>query len=425
MTNHDARPAAFKTALTDRYLKAINPPSKPDHGSASTFHRDTIVPGLALRVTDGGVRTWIIEKRLPNGGKTLRRKFGRYPTLALADARDKARELMRQIEGGEDPREVNKEKQRRAEQEKQKTFAVVTGLFIKNYVVVNRPKSEKKYREVFASAALKDWQTKPVGKIMRDDVRAVLDRYVEKGKLIAANRMRAHLSKFFNWAALRGYVDASPVAGVERPLEREKPRDRVLTDDEVKAVWKACDTTGDVFSRLVQVLILTGVRRSEAANVQWQELDLDNALWTIPGERMKNGGKHVVPLSAPVVAILRDLKPAAKGYVFCLSHGANVGGNGEYTPKPLNGFSKSKDRLDTAAGVTDWHLHDIRSTMATWMQSQGVGLAVVSALLSHRLPTAAAATRVYALHEYLAEKRQALDAWAAHVLRLAGGKSTS
>jgi integrase len=215
---------------------------------------------------------------------------------------------------------------------------------------------------------------------------------------MTANRVHGIVRKFFNWCIEHDLIANSPVAGVRAP-NKEVSRDRVLTDDELRTVWRAVET--DPHAAIVQLLILTGQRRSEVAGMMWSEIDLDAALWTLPRERVKNARRHEVPLSKQAVAILRRVPRIDDYSVFAL--------------KPPHGvLQRTKERV----GVDSWTLHDLRRTAASGMARLGASLAVIEKVLNHVSGSFAGIVGVYQRHEFAEEKRAALQMWADHVERL-------
>jgi integrase len=214
-----------------------------------------------------------------------------------------------------------------------------------------------------------------------------------------------------------------------KPPAKNTSRERALDESELTEVWRVSADLGYPAAAFLQCLILTGQRRGEVAGMRWRDVDLEKALWTIPAEFMKSGRVHVVPLSAPVVSLLKgDRFPRfTKGdYIFTTTSGE----------KAINGFSKFKQHIDGKTleqrkklkinkdNIPDWTLHDIRRTMTTWMAKSGVLPHVLSAVLGHSAAASvsvmpsAAVTRVYNRYAYLDEKRAALEAWAQFVLSL-------
>ena len=226
---------------------------------------------------------------------------------------------------------------------------------------------------------------------------------------LTANRVLAAIRKLFSWAIQRGIVAASPVAGVTPPVA-EKARDRILTGDEILQFWKATTELGYPFGDLAKMLLLTGQRRNEVAQMTWGELDLDRALWTLPGERTKNRKPHEVPLSDAAMGIIAAMPriQTAGGFVFT-SNGRTRIAN----------FSRGKTALDSAMhGENHWTLHDLRRTAASGMARLGIALPVIEKALNHSSGSFRGIVSVYQRHSYADEKRNALQAWARFVLSL-------
>jgi integrase len=210
---------------------------------------------------------------------------------------------------------------------------------------------------------------------------------------------------FFGWCVGRAILDASPAKGIAAPA-REATRDRVLSDEELARIIIAARRVNGPYGSIVEFLALTGQRREEVARLTWDELDLAGRLWTIPSSRTKNGKPHIVHLSHEAVALLRRL-PRLGRFVFSLS-GA----------KAFQSFSAAKRELDKLSGVSDWRLHDLRRTCVSGMARLGVAPHVADKVLNHQTGTISGVAAVYQRHEFLAEREDALDRWAAHVAAL-------
>jgi integrase len=206
----------------------------------------------------------------------------------------------------------------------------------------------------------------------------------------------------FGWAVKRGSLVSNPFTAV--PVAPTTRRERVLCDDEIAALWRATNE-GGTFNNIIRALILTGQRREEVAGMVQAELSNDLSTWTIPASRAKNRVTHVVPLSAPVQELLRNL-PWFGGFLFPGLRGA------------YNGWSKAKSALDARSGVTDWRLHDLRRTMATGLQRLGVRLEVTEQVLNHISGSRAGIVGIYQRHDFAAEKRAALEAWGQHIMAI-------
>jgi integrase len=193
-------------------------------------------------------------------------------------------------------------------------------------------------------------------------------------------------------------------------------RHRALSDHELGLVWRCSDCLGSPFGPIVRSLILTAQRRDEVGGLVWHELDLDGALWTLPAVRSKNRREHTIPLAPVTVEILRAQRPFADS-PFLFSAGG----------RPPSGFAKAKERLDKSvakqnggAPIEHWTLHDLRRTAASGMAKIGVDLPVIEKVLNHVSGSFAGIVGIYQRHDYAAEKRIALDKWAAHVANVVG-----
>jgi integrase len=190
------------------------------------------------------------------------------------------------------------------------------------------------------------------------------------------------------------------------PPPAGRPRDRVLSDDELAAVLRTGMTLPDPYGSIVMFLALTGQRRSEVANMRWEELDLDKGLWTIPARRTKTRRSHVVHLTPQMVALL-PLRQEDQPLVFPSAQGKTY----EY-------FSAMKKRHDAASGVTGWVLHDLRRTVATGMAALGVAPHVADKILNHQSGAISGIAAVYQRHEFMAERKAAIELWSRHVAKI-------
>ncbi|TAN71018.1 MAG: hypothetical protein EPN20_04975 [Magnetospirillum sp.] len=263
------------------------------------------------------------------------------------------------------------------------------------------------------------WANRPVAAITRADVRSVLDTMVERGSAGGANNLLAHLSKFFNWCAEKDLLEIPPTDRLKPPGPKNVG-ERTLSAAEIAEVWQAFGAEGGAFCDLFKLLLLTGQRRAEVGGMlrtELSDLDGDKPTWEIPSDRTKNGRPHTVPL-APAAAKIIKARPeiGEAGFLFTTS--------GE---TPVSGFSKTKERVDgriarkrEEAGIRpmpDWTLHDLRRTMVTLMNERlGIAPHVVEACVNHVSGGAKAGVAgVYNKALYLAERREAMTAWAAYV----------
>ena len=323
----------MRKTLTDRLLRSL----KPRETSFDVM--DALVPGLSVRVLPSGKRSFVLIGRFPGGRNPTRRALGGYGEVTLEKARGKARDWLELIRRGVDP-QAEEQRLRQAEHRRlQNTFEAVVEDFIKEKV-----SSERKSKEVerdIRREFIPRWANRPITDISAQDVRDVIKAAKDRGAPYQAHNLLVLARRMFSW------IIDQQVYGLESsPCERLKPktiigkkvfRSRILREDELRAFWRATQRLGYPYGPLFQVLALTGQRKSEVAEARWSEIDLDRKLWIIPADRMKADAAHIVPLSDDVMVILRSLPRFKRGdYLFSTTFGV----------KPVNGFSKAKQRVD-------------------------------------------------------------------------------
>jgi integrase len=270
------------------------------------------------------------------------------------------------------------------------------------------------------------WADRPVRSIGAADIKVVVDEAIKRAvpglerrretpRAEATGRaLHARLSAFFGWCVEDMRIEINPCAKLRRPTA-SKSRDRVLTDNELAAVWKACDDLAPQYGALVRLLILTGARLREIGYMTWSELSNDLTLWTLPAARAKNGRDHLVPLPPLARDIIRSAPRVSDEFVLSL------GGD-----KALESYARLKRQLDGLARVSEpWTLHDLRRTMASGLQKLGIKLEVTEAVLNHLSGSRGGIVGVYQRHDWFEEKGQALLAWSARVEGLVEGRSIS
>jgi integrase len=367
-------------------------------GEARREIPDGYVKGLYLIVQPSGAKSWAVRYR--HGGRPRKYTIGNYPLYGLKEARERGIEALRAASEGRDP----------AVTETPSVDSIESAVeeFLERHVRRNyRPRPMGEAERLLRSYVVETWRGRRVSSIARADVRRMLDRIVERGTPIAANRVHSVTRGLFNWLVGQEIIAASPCTGLKPPAGKEGSRDRVLSDDELRRVWQAAGQLGP-YGAMVRLLILTGQRRGEVAGMEWAELDLENRLWTLPRERVKNDRRHEVPLSPQAVAIIQSLPRISDRYVFSVNGTA-----------PANDFGGNRDRLHGLLGdMSPWVLHDLRRTAASGMARLGISLAVIEKILNHVSGSFAGIVGVYQRHEFADEKRAALEKWADHVERL-------
>ena len=382
------------------------------------------LPGLYLVVQPTGAKSWAVRYR--HAGKPGKATLGPYPVLGLADARERAAETLKRVGDGVSPAAAKRAQKAAAEAAAKDTIDVFAASFVARYA---KPKNRSwaETERILNREVIPAWKGRTVGEITRRDVIELLDGVVDRGAATMANRVFSAVRKMFAWGVERDVIAASPCTGL-RPPSSEVKRDRVLSDDELRAVWTVAEGQAYPWGPFVSLLILTGQRREEVAQAQWSEFDLArDAVWTIPPERAKNGKRHEVPLAPQAVALLSGL-PKIKG----------EGGKARWVftttgDTPVSGFTLMKRRLDAAAETAlnkdrdeplpfpAWRIHDLRRTVASGMAAIGVNLPVVEKVLNHTSGSFGGVAGVYQRYDFADEKRRALCAWANRLDVLASG----
>ena len=231
--------------------------------------------------------------------------IGPYPDIKLVQARRQASEALERVRAGADPLQ-DKRVRRDAVRSGGDNFGSLVRDYLERHGRKNlAPRTYAETKRILELDDLKDWRARSVAKITRRDVMEVVQR-IEMRAEIQANRTLARSKALFSWAVQKDRIAVSPAAGIKPPT-KEAPRDRVLSDDEMRWLWSGCEEIDWPFGPLVKLLMLTAQRRDEVAGMAWSEIDLDKRTWTIPGRRVKNDRAHVVHLSEPAIAVLRGL----------------------------------------------------------------------------------------------------------------------
>jgi integrase len=276
--------------------------------------------------------------------------------------------------------------------------------------------------ELYAKPRNKDWKrtesvlhkfdglkNRPIDQIKRQDVSKVLDGIIANGTPMRANRALSAIKKLMNWYVMRGDIETSPVA-LLRPPTPEIPRDRVLNDDEIRAIWQHSATEDYPFGPFLKLLLMTGQRRTEVSAMRWSELNLDECIWELPASRVKNGRLHIVPLPLQVVDLLRSLSRFLDSDFVFTTTGRSA----------ISGFGRLKERIEATLpeNTPDWRFHDFRRTASTGMAKIGVMPHVIDAVTNHKSGVVSGVGATYNRYTYFNEKREALEQWADHLTEL-------
>jgi integrase len=389
--------------------------------------RDADSP-LVFRLTSDGARSMSVRTRLH--GRQVRFTYPRAAVIHnLGDARRWAHKVIDSCKEGTDPREA----ERKAQAAVRDTVGAVAAEWLKRDQCGNRSHDEVK--RIIDRDVLGAWGGRRIQEITRRDAIELIDAIADRGAVTMARRVQTHIHRLFRWAVARGIVEASPVTDLPKPGRIVK-RDRVLSDDEVARVWAAAEAVGWPFGQVVQLLILTGARRSEIGRLEWRELDLDAGVLRIDGARTKNGEPQDIPLSPAAIDILNALPRVADADGNQVRHVFTTTGE-----SPVSGWSRAKLALNNKdlklrreeaeeAGqdpiavepLAEWRLHDLRRTVATGLQRLGQRLEVIEAVLGHVSGSRGGIVGIYQRHNFADEKHAALVAWAEHVVKIIGGK---
>jgi integrase len=354
-------------------------------------------PGLYLVIQPSGKKSWAVRYRID--GKPRKLTLKGLPSLAVAHTL--AQQALDKVAQGSDPAS-----ERPVPVRKPDLFRTVAAEFIKRHVNENtRASYANDVRRRFTKDILPQLGDMDIRQVTRLDVNRVLDAVADRGGGLSGNVIHSMLRSLFAYAVDRGNIDVSPMAAMKKPL-KEGSRDRVLSDSEISRLWIACEGLGYPGGPFVQVLLLTGQRRTEVGGMRWDELNLEERVWHLPGERAKNGKPHSIPLSDAVIEIINSV-PKIGSYVFSSGGGY-----------PFIGYHRAKVAIDVIDPLDgNWVLHDLRRTVATNMAKLHVPLQVAEAVLNHT-GTLGGIAGVYNKHTYADEKRKALETWANYVVGL-------
>jgi integrase len=380
----------MRTKLTPAFVQKARAKSDAER----TLFWDMDLPGFGLVVTASGHRSFIVQYRA--GGRSRRMTID--GVLGLTAARKRARVLLGDVARDRDPL-----------QERRSAISLAEDTF-KSIAEAYFAREGKKLRTVAERRVTLERLVYPrigsqaISTIRRSDVVKLLDRIEDENGSVMADRTLAYIRKVMNWHASRSDEFRSPIVrGMARTSGKDRARARILTDDELRAVWKAAQATPGPFGIFVKFLLLTGARRGEAAEMTWGELSSPN--WTLPAARNKVKVDLIRPLSAAAQAELAKLPHIGKrGFAF------TTGGD-----SPIGGFSKFKQRFDVACGVTGWTFHDLRRTARSLMSRAGVPSDHAERCLGHVM---LGVRGTYDRHEYYEEKRGAYEALAAQIERI-------
>lgn len=369
-------------------------------GQSERIVWDADLHSFGIRIRASGNRAWVIRPPR-SGGQSRLHTIGSVDAIDITTARQTAREKLGEVALGGDPTKARKEARAKA--------SVTVGSLIPRYLADKEQRLRPSSLSNAKNHLNNHWRPlhdRPLTDVTRAEVAARHREVAQDRGPHAADRARAVLSGFFTWAIREGLTEQNPVTNTNTAT-KPTSRERVLSNEELAAVWKSC--RDDDYGRIVRLLILTGLRRTEVAGMRWDEIDMAKAMWSIPASRMKNKRPHTVPLSREALDIIAAVpERVGRECVFGSGKGA------------FSGFSKAKKSLDKRldGAAVEWTVHDLRRTTATGMNTIGVLPHIVEAVLSHVSVHKAGVAGTYNRAAYKAEKRDALDRWSSYVTSL-------
>lgn len=366
--------------LTDLLLRAAKP---PERGTTTLW--DGTLKHFGVRISSGGAKSFIILL-----GSGRRQAIGRYPTITLAKAREKAKAILAERTLGKHrPNSISWKKG--------------IELYLAHVKTKNRPRTYNEYERAlrryfpFGDTKLAD--------VTKQDISAKLTRLSETPS--QQKHAAVYLKTFFNWAINEEYLTSNPLQSFKQGKPRR--RKRILNDDELRAIWDAASQIGGLFGPIVKLILLTGQRRGEIAGLLDSFFSHNQQTLTLPGTLTKNHLEHTFPVGQMAATLISvQLKSAdRRGSAFLFPSRTSI-------ERPFNGWSKCKRELDKSANIAPWTLHDLRRTFRSGLGRLGVRPDIAERLVNH-VSSRTEMEETYDLWSYLPEMREAMDKWESHV----------
>jgi integrase len=370
-------------------------------GQSDVIYWDVGRPGFGVKVTPKGRRVFVVLYRTGGSGSRLRKyTIGPYGRVTLHQAQVAAQKVFSAKLEGRDPAGEKREAKRRI-------VADRVDDLLEAYIAqhVSQRRSGGEISRLLRREIGKAWGSRSIHEITKRDVVEVITAIEQRGAPVAANKTLKTLKTFLRWCVGRAVLDRSPADGVPLPA-KEISRDRILADNELARVIIAARKIGGPYGGIVELLASTAQRREEVARASTDELDIEQRIWTLPKSRTKNGKPHIVHLSNEAVIVLNKSNRIRR-FVFSFDG-----------TRPFQDFSRAKRELDELSGVTGWRLHDLRRTCVSGMARLGIPPHVADKILNHQSGTISGVAAVYQRHDFLAERKDALERWGAHAAKI-------
>jgi integrase len=372
--------------LTDLSLKSLRPPQE-----GQRTYTDDALPGFGVRISQGGSRTFV----LVHGPTRRRETIGRFPPLTLQEARAEARRRLAQYTLG-----------------KLALIPITVEDAVAQFIAAaekrNKPRTVRDYRRLLKRHF--NLGTTRLGDVTATEIQRRLDR------LSATPNEQNHAFTiaqiFFRYSVAQGWLDRNPYEGMSLP-NRTTPRDRVLADAEIAAVWRAADGYGYPFGTIVQLCILTGQRRSEIGRLRWDYLDPEPGSITLPAAETKNNRQHTFPLGPTAASIVRSIDRGSP-YLFPARRDFRM----DMPSTVYNSWAKDKRAFDRMCPIAHWTLHDLRRTFSTNLAGLNTPPHVLERILNHSSGTISGVAAIYNRFRYMEEMRAAIEAWEGKLARL-------
>jgi integrase len=412
-------PQMSRLRLTALGVERLKPPAS---GRIEVW--DTILPGLGLRVTDQGRKTFVVMTMVGTGdavrdaegsiiaGRRLKRITLQptWPALTLDQARELARDVLHRVARGEDldaPKPVPVPTWRQ---------------YVEGYLQRHKGNLRPSFHTdlTYKLAQMSRWDHLPLDAIRREDILVYVEDTAAHAP-VHANRQLAVIKTLYNDAVRRGVVETNPAEPL-KPPSREVARDRALSDAEIGWYWTATDRLASSYRGVLRLLLLTGQRRGMVRLMTWDELDLERKVWTVPAAKMKTGKVHEIALNDLAMEVLTEAQPITSGV-----HDLVWTNDG----RPLGDFSHVKSKVDAAMAeiaaraIPAWHVHDLRRTMTHGLASMGIAPHIADKILAHSSGAISGTAAVYNQYEYLDERRDALNAWGNKVETIIGRRPSN
>jgi integrase len=402
-----------RVVLTDRLIMHAKAT-----GAAQSDFFDEKEPGLALRVSMAGRKSWCFLYTRPSDGKRARITLGTYPAMTLAGARGMALEARARVQEGQDPKTLL-------------TGQGAAGLTVAGLVDAYLTDPGRSGRRTAAEIARRlRKNVVPVigavrlGDLRRRDVRNVTDAVLHRGSPVEAARVFEDVRSMARWAVEKEFLDVDPMAGAKKP-GGGAPRSRVLSDREIETLWNGLGIAlahSKSWQQIIRLCLVTAQRVGEVAGISRPEVDWNAREWRLPAARSKNKHPHVIPLSTLAIELFNEAFEDAKGSAFAFPHG-NASLPAKSVSRAIYRANETSEAYPLGHfGIAPWSVHDLRRTALTGMAQLGVAPIVLGHVANHRTTTRAGVTLgVYNQYAYDREKRAALDLWAERLQAIIAG----